>query len=242
MKSLYYKFITISALILSLILSACDNDNSSDGRHPIFIKAENFYAEGNTQEAYKYYEKYIHLNPNSARASYKLALISQDKGDFVKAIYYYDKYLALEPDSSDKEIIHKWIEASKLSLVNEITKDNKPPVSQLVDSSIGVDSEITALKQKNEELSKQLLSLKENNITADMAKDKQRPDLAPIQPKKEKIYTVQDGDNLYKLSKNFYGSTKYYKQIIDANKDKIKGTSSIRVGDKLFIPPLKKTE
>lgn len=243
MKKLYYKFITITALILSVILSGCDNDNNSDGRHPLYIKAENFYAEGNTQEAFTYYEKYIQLRPNSAKASYKLALMSQDKGDYVKAIYYYEKYLALEPDSSDKEVMQKWIEASKLSLVKEITKDTKPPISQSVDSSIIADSEIAELKQKNDELSKQLISLKESAISVDTSKGEGKLEESLAEPaKKDKIYIVQEGDNLYKISKKFYNSTKYYKQIIDANKDKLKGTSSIRAGDKLIIPPLKKTE
>jgi len=243
MKKFYYKFLTIYVLILSVILSACDNDNNSDGRHPIYIKAENFYTEGNTQEAYRYYEKYIQLRPNSAKASYKLALISQDKGDYVKAIYYYEKYLALEPDSSDKEVIQKWIEASKLSLVKEITKDTKPPIFQSVDSSIVVDSEIAELKQKNDELNRQLISLKESDISVDTSKGKGKLEESRVAPaKNDKIYIVQEGDNLYKISKNFYSSTKYYKQIIDANEDKLKGTSSIRAGDKLIIPQLKKTE
>lgn len=242
MKRLYYRFTTIFVLILSVIFSACDNDNNSDGKHPVFIKAENYYAEGNTQEAYNYYEKYIHLRPNSAKASYKLALMSQDKGDYVKAIYYYEKYLTLEPDSSDKEIIQKWIEASKLSLVKEITKDNKALISTHVDTPIVTDSEIAELKQKNEELNKQLLSFKENSVTTDTIKDKQTSDSILAQTHKDKIYTVQEGDNLYRISKNLYGSTKYYKQIIDANKDKLKGGSSIRIGDKLIIPPLKKIE
>lgn len=240
MKSIFCKSIIV--LTLFLILSGCDNDNNSDGRHPIFIKAENFYSEGNTQEAYKHYEKYIQLRPNSAKASYKLALISQDNGDFVKAIYYYEKYLTLEPDSSDKEIIQKWIEASKLSLVKEITKEDMLQASKSVDTSVATDSEIASLKQRNEELNKQLLSFRETAATTDTSKDKLKVDLTPEPPQKEKVYTVLEGDSLYKIAKDLYGSSRYYKQIIDANKEKLKGGSSIRPGDKLIIPPLKKTD
>ena len=51
-----------------------------------------------------------------------------------------------------------------------------------------------------------------------------------------KTYTVQPGDNLCKISKKFYGTTKRYKLIFEANKDVLKSESSLSIGQKLRIP------
>ncbi len=241
MKKFLFNLLISLIFITSLVFASCDNTESQDGKHPIFIKAENLYNEGDTTEAYKYYEKYYQLNPKSAKAVYKLALISQDRGDYIKAIYYYERYLSLDPHSGDKEAIQKWIDASRQSLIKEFSKESRPVIIRPMDTSATNDSEIVALRKKNQELNKELLSLKENSVLTDTSKDNPKPDSVQKQPQEDRIYTVKEGDSLYKISREVYGSSKYYKQIIDANREKIKGNSSIRVGDKLSIPPLKNT-
>ena len=53
----------------------------------------------------------------------------------------------------------------------------------------------------------------------------------------EQYYTVKPGDSLMKISKKFYGSSKYYKFIYESNRDVLKSLSSIKVGQDLVIPP-----
>ena len=55
-------------------------------------------------------------------------------------------------------------------------------------------------------------------------------------------YTVQKKDTLQKISKRFYGTTKKWMRIYNANKDTMKGPNSIRPGQVLNIPLEKKTE
>lgn len=50
-------------------------------------------------------------------------------------------------------------------------------------------------------------------------------------------YIVEKGDSLMVISKKFYGSSKHYNYIFEANKDKMKSPSSVRIGQKLVIPP-----
>lgn len=50
-------------------------------------------------------------------------------------------------------------------------------------------------------------------------------------------YTVQAGDTLSKLAKEFYGDASQYKRIFEANRDKLDDADSIRVGQELRIPP-----
>lgn len=50
-------------------------------------------------------------------------------------------------------------------------------------------------------------------------------------------YTVQAGDTLSKLAKQFYGDAGAYMTIFEANRDKLSDPDKIRVGQQLVIPP-----
>jgi len=50
-------------------------------------------------------------------------------------------------------------------------------------------------------------------------------------------YTVKSGDNLSKISKQFYGDPNEYMRIFYANRDKLKDPDRIQVGQQLTIPP-----
>lgn len=49
-------------------------------------------------------------------------------------------------------------------------------------------------------------------------------------------YTVRPGDNLSKISKQFYGDANQYMKIFDANKDQLTDPDKIRAGMTLLIP------
>jgi hypothetical protein len=50
-------------------------------------------------------------------------------------------------------------------------------------------------------------------------------------------YEVKSGDNLSKISKQFYGDANEYMRIFYANRDKLNDPDKIQVGQKLVIPP-----
>ncbi|MGH9969521.1 MAG: LysM peptidoglycan-binding domain-containing protein [Pyrinomonadaceae bacterium] len=49
-------------------------------------------------------------------------------------------------------------------------------------------------------------------------------------------YTVKAGDNLSKISKQFYGDPNDYMLIFYANRDKLRDPDKIQVGQQLTIP------
>lgn len=61
------------------------------------------------------------------------------------------------------------------------------------------------------------------------------PKPAP-QPATGRTYVVQKGDTLSKISQRFYGSTKRWKTIYEANRDKIANINNLKVGTKIVIP------
>jgi len=50
-------------------------------------------------------------------------------------------------------------------------------------------------------------------------------------------YTMKAGDTLYGVARRFYGDGKLWTKIFEANKDKIRDVSDIRIGTVLVIPP-----
>jgi len=51
-----------------------------------------------------------------------------------------------------------------------------------------------------------------------------------------RTYTVQPGDSLSKISKQFYGDANMYMKIFEANKDKLADPDKIKAGMDLLIP------
>ena len=54
-----------------------------------------------------------------------------------------------------------------------------------------------------------------------------------------KTHKVVKGDNLYNISKKYYGEKKYWTVIRDANKGKLGRNDSVRIGQIIIIPELK---
>ena len=82
-----------------------------------------------------------------------------------------------------------------------------------------------------------------DDITADIGIDESlapKPAAAPA-PKaaaapSPKTYTVQPGDTLSKISKQFYGESGKYMKIFEANRDKLQNPDLIKVGQSIVIP------
>ncbi len=62
-----------------------------------------------------------------------------------------------------------------------------------------------------------------------------KPEPKKTQPKE---YVIQKGDTLQKISKRFYGTTKKWSKIFEANKETLKNPDTIKPGQKIMIPPL----
>ncbi|MFB3923697.1 MAG: LysM peptidoglycan-binding domain-containing protein [Terriglobia bacterium] len=73
------------------------------------------------------------------------------------------------------------------------------------------------------------------DLTCDIVID---PSLTPPPPAAPavKTYTVQAGDSLSKIAKQFYGNANTYMKIFEANKDQLSDPNKIQVGQVLKIP------
>jgi nucleoid-associated protein YgaU len=79
----------------------------------------------------------------------------------------------------------------------------------------------------------------QNDLTADFTVDQSRAMGAAAgggQGSNAQTYTVKAGDNLSKISKQFYGDSNEYMRIFYANRDKLNDPDKIQVGQQLTIP------
>jgi nucleoid-associated protein YgaU len=75
---------------------------------------------------------------------------------------------------------------------------------------------------------------KVDDITADFPVDASKA--AASKASSSQSYTVQPGDTLSKISKQFYGNANDYMRIFNANKDQLKDPDQIKAGQRLIIP------
>jgi LysM repeat protein len=78
-----------------------------------------------------------------------------------------------------------------------------------------------------------------SDLTADITVDPNAPQQAPQQAPAAggQTYTVQSGDSLSKIAKQFYGDANAYMDIFNANRDKLNDPNRIHPGQQLVIPP-----
>ena len=79
----------------------------------------------------------------------------------------------------------------------------------------------------------------EQDLTADITYDETRAAAAAAgggQGQGGQTYEVKSGDNLSKISKQFYGDANEYMRIYYANRDKLSDPDKIQVGQQLTIP------
>jgi nucleoid-associated protein YgaU len=60
---------------------------------------------------------------------------------------------------------------------------------------------------------------------------------APAPASPEVTHTVQSGETLSRIAKEYYGDESQYRRIYDANRDTLDDPDNISAGQKLKIPP-----
>lgn len=237
------KICYLPLLVASLILSGCGNQGKSieerEENDPLMKTAHAFMDQGDWQQAVATLKDAMENEPLMARPHLDLATIYQQHIiNYIHAIYHYDRYLELRPNSEKKELIDQQKLRVFEALANTLVK-NSPQVQQVV-------TEAKRLQQENAALRKQLNTSTPSNgpVVATALKPVPTQSATQVIPKsatetvqaKHQIYHVVAGDNLSKISTRFYGESGKWDDIFQANKDRMKSPSDLRVGQTLVIP------
>jgi tetratricopeptide (TPR) repeat protein len=266
--SFYLTIISACALLVS-----CDKFSSGERNHPLFLAAKKARNQSRYDEAAETFEKYLLIDPKSARAHNELGTLYDLHLDSpLLAIYHYRQYLKYAPESQDAETISKWLEAAEKKYYIKMKEKYEDK-----ESYEKIQAELTELRKKNELYKDYIIKVRKKLIPTEKKEDSQTPKpkittptkiatpklvtvdkskipppvsaektVAPPQENKKQeekkpypvYYVVQGGDNLLKISKKFYGTSKYYKLIYKANSNILPSESRLTVGQKLIIPDL----
>jgi nucleoid-associated protein YgaU len=174
------------------------------------------------------YEKYLLLNPKSAITHSNLAEIYNDNlNDPLMAIYHFRKFLEYEPESPDAKVVKVWIEEAEKQYAKAI-RSKYPNV-------FTADAELLALKDRELKYREYIIKLKDWNAKL---LNKNKTTKTSSENSAYSTYVVRSGDTLTMISRKIYGTSKYHKNIFNANRDILATESALNVGQKLKIPEI----
>ena len=128
----------------------------------------------------------------------------------------------------DFEIESEWMKQKQSKPPEEKERVEEPKAPEVKDD-VQIESDWISKekisKSREKEQSKAELQPEPKAVAA--------PELKAEEPR---IYVVQKGDSLSKISRKVYGNAGRWREIYEANKDRIKDPSLIRPGWKLRIP------
>jgi tetratricopeptide (TPR) repeat protein len=211
----------VAAISLSLLLNGCDRMVTSRNARTV-KEADWKAAQGDYLWAVNLYESALDGTPQSAEVHYKLALLYDDKlNDPLHALHHFKRYLVLNPEGAHAAEVRDFMKRDEVALGTSLSGD-----------SVVTRAEAARLRNENLSLHRQIDEGRAPHPSA--AK-------SPAAKHKGKsgdsqTYTVQEGDTLASISRRFYKTSKRWREIRDANEDKIDDPENLKAGQKLKIP------
>jgi LysM repeat protein len=215
-----------SILIVSILLAGCDRMMTP--RNAQIVKdADAKAAQGDFLRAINLYEAALDDSPRCADIHYKLALLYDDKmNDPLNAVHHFKRYLTLSPTGSHAADAKSIMKRDEVTLLTSLSGD-----------SVVTRTEAARLRNENLGLRKEIedRALKTKGVTDKQASDKPKKAIA-VNKASNRSYTIKRGDTLASISRKFYKTSGHWKQILNANKDKIDNPENLKVGETLTIP------
>ena len=236
------------------MLSGCDNAREITEKNSPHIRKGTAKAQMKRwDDAIRHFQTALDNHSEFSRPELELALIyHQQKKDYVRAIYHYERYLEKQPKSDKAPLIADWIRQAKISLVAQVGQSNR-----------GINEEILRLTRENNLLRKQLDQLTaaaapapaptpkpepkpEPKVAETVKQEAPEPEPTPVvekpspQPKQPapipETYTVQPGDTLSKIARIVYGDISQWKEIYNANTNRMDNENDLHPGQVITIP------
>jgi len=234
----------------ALLLAGCGQKSgaqldTADEKDARVRKGLEQVSQKNWDEAIGQFETALVKKPELGRPDLELAMIyHQHEKNYARAIYHYERYLEKRPLTEKRALIQDWIKQAKVSLAGETGL-----------SGGDVSEELIRLTRENNLLRRQLetaggaapatvASVKTILTQPPAVRPAPTPAAAPVAAKPAepvkavRTYQVRPGDTLSRIAGSVYGDAGKWRKIYDANRDKMKTETDIKVGQTLTIPSL----
>jgi LysM repeat protein len=165
----------------------------------------------------------------------------ENRRDPVAAIYHYRRFIELSPESKAAVTVEQLIVTAEREIIRKLP--GEPYVEHL---------EALRLREENNRLKRELADMRVRLGLPLETADAVQPTPAiagpttpssppapvkPPEPSTPRTHVVQQGDSLYAISRKFYGDSAHIDLIYNANRDVLINKSSLKIGQKLRIPP-----
>jgi len=174
----------------------------------------------------------------------RLLMKLENRRDPVAAIYHYRRFLELSPKSKEAATVEQLIVTAEREIIRKLP--GEPYVDHL---------EALRLREENSRLKRELADMRVRlGLPPETSTDLQPlstsvgptsptpPSVPPVpvkppEPSVARTHVVQQGDSLYAISRKFYGDSAHIDLIFNANRDVLINKRSLKIGQKLRIPP-----
>jgi LysM repeat protein len=214
------------------------------------LEAGRLYQDylGDPVAAIYHYRKYLEYEPNSDQAPLVRQMIESAKKDFARQLpgQPYDD----EIERLDLLEIIESVRAENLELKRQLAA-SRTRVEQLEGATVSAPSFSTATSGTSSSAGTRSSSTSSTSTTTRPAT---RPATTATTPATTRpatttsapatttangvrLYTVQEGDTLSRISTKFYGTPARWQDIFNANRDIMASPHSLRLGQQIKIPP-----
>jgi LysM repeat protein len=217
-----------SAFLLSILLALIGCDRMITPRNAQVLKdADTKASQGDFLRAINLYEAALDDSPKCADIHYKLALLYDDKmNDPLNAIHHFKRYLILSPSGPHATDARNLLKRDEVTVLTSLSGD-----------SVVTRAEAARLRNENLGLRKEIEERALRSKTPEKAQPSDKPKRAiAVKSARNRFYMVKAGDTLASISRKFYKTSGRWKQILNANKDKIDNPENLKVGQTLTIP------
>lgn len=251
-----------AVLALSYILFAggCDVGSGQvvreeDESH--FVRGKEELKRGNYDEALNAFLKVTEKRRDAAESHLDIGLIYlKHLNDPIQAIYHFRKFLELKPDAKESQRVRQCIDTAQKTFA--ATLPGNPYDVNL--QNLEMEEAMRAVKAENLELKQQLanalnkISVLEATQSVTVAPQpqpgqavRQASQQQPAQDRRAALtpvvardipqsYVVQKGDTLSSISRKIYGSSARWKDIYNANRDRMSSPTALKPGQTLKLP------
>jgi hypothetical protein len=213
-----------------------ENDSSYD-------RGRAHLRQGNEEEALDEFlsvTRRILQSPQSHIEVGRLLMKLESRRDPVAAIYHYRRFLELSPESKESATVEQLIVTAEREILRKLP--GEPYIEHL--EALGLREENNRLKRELSDMRVRLgLPLETAGATQSSGSTPLIPPavspvpVKPSEPSVPRTHVVQQGDSLYAISRKFYGDSAHIDLIFNANRDVLINKRSLKIGQKLRIPP-----
>lgn len=254
-----FKIIILSLLaVYAFFLVGCSQNNlvaGSEEDERAFRRAQSFLREGRNNEALSAYLQVIETRRDAPESHFEAGRIYLDYlNNPIRAIYHFERYLELKPKGDKAVFVSQLIETAMKEFARKLP--GQPSIGD--PDRIDLLGRIDQLETENRELKRQLATREpagQSNTLSSLttvtnapgtttAAQPQRTQTTtqpasainnnpPVPPR---VYVVESGDTLSKISLKVYGNPNRWNEIFQANRDQMANANSLKIGMTLKIP------